>query len=273
MKTRSIVVLLTSMLLVVAATRRVASAVQEPAKALHGTVSSFKIGDFSAFVMTPDRNVPVNAPARWVWFFPANFFTAPPPGAGSESAQYANGWLDAGYYLVGIDLGFTGGSPASMKLFDEFYRQIMSRYAFTPRARMFLGSRGGLEAYGFAERYPERVARIGGIYPVSDWRNWPGVDALPLSPPETAFTADDLKNADVLNPIQNLKPMVAAGIEVLTLHGDRDVTVSLDANARAFTDRYRALGGNATMILLPAVGHDVSGIFRQELVDFLLGGK
>lgn len=253
--------------------RMAAAQAQEPPSPLHGTVSSFKVGDFSAFVMTPDRNRPTNTPARWIWFLPANFFTSPPPNAGSESEHYANAWLDAGYYLVGVDLGFTGGSPASMGLFDEFYRELMRRYSLTPKARMFLGSRGGLEAFGFAERYPDRVARIGGIYPVSNWRNWPGIDALPLSPPATAFTRADVANADALNPIANLKPMVDAGIEVLTLHGDRDYTVSVDANARAFTDRYRALGGKATMILLTGVGHDTSGIFRQELVDFLLGGR
>jgi predicted esterase len=73
------------------------------------------------------------------------------------------------------------------------------------------------------------------------------------------------------NPIQRLAPLAQAGVPILHIHGDADTVVPLEKNAGELARRYRALGGEVRLIVVPGKGHQVCDEFFhcQELVDFV----
>ena len=251
--------------------RAQAAAVQTAAGAIHGTLTTWTLARHTAYAITPLTKT--TEPREWIWIMPAgNVFANYPPAADSDGARYLNRFLDADAVVAGFDLGNTAGSPASMTLFVQFYEDMMRRYTIFEGARLFVMSRGGLEGYGYAERHPLNVARIGGVYPAVDWTNWPleTGQGLPVSPPDIGFTPVDLSLIDALNPINHLQPMAHASIKLMTIHGDKDTTVDLARNTLAVQRKYQALGGSMIVRVIPGMGHDTVGYFA-DLADFLLG--
>jgi predicted esterase len=61
-------------------------------------------------------------------------------------------------------------------------------------------------------------------------------------------------------------------IWVLHVHGDADQVVPLEENSGELARRYRALGGQVRLIVIPGKGHEVCPEFFQcqELVDFVI---
>lgn len=61
---------------------------------------------------------------------------------------------------------------------------------------------------------------------------------------------------------------------ILHIHGDADKLVPLDKNSQVVLDRYRTLGGNMRLIVVPGKGHAEIPEYFQEprLVQFLRDG-
>jgi pimeloyl-ACP methyl ester carboxylesterase len=74
------------------------------------------------------------------------------------------------------------------------------------------------------------------------------------------------------NPIDRLAPLAKAGVPIFHVHGDSDQLVPLEKNAGELARRFRALGGQARLIVIPGKGHQVCDEFFhcQELVDFVI---
>ena len=131
-------------------------------------------------------------------------------------------------------------------------------------------SRGGLMLYNWAAENPARVACIAGIYPVCDLRSYPGL--------ERACSAYGLSAAELEarlaehNPIDRLAPLAKAGVPILHVHGAADKVVPLEKNSAELARRYRALGGQAQLIVVPGKGHQVCDEFFhcRKLVDFVV---
>ena len=237
---------------------------------LHGTLETFSVDGHLACVVTPSPNRLGQRASEWVWFMPATFFSGGPWKSDADYVRYANAFLDAGLIIASVDVGLSCGSPASMRIFENFYLQMARTYRVGGPARLFAQSRGGLDAYAFAELHPDQVDRIGGIYPAVDWRNWPGINALPRAPLDVAFSADDVRNENALNPINNLRTLAQRGIRLFHVHGDIDDTVSLEINSRSLVAQYRAMGGDADLIVINGYGHYTYGFYRSEMVAFLV---
>jgi predicted esterase len=73
------------------------------------------------------------------------------------------------------------------------------------------------------------------------------------------------------NPIDRLAPLAKAGVPILHMHGNADTVVPLEKNAGELARRYRALGGQVRLIVIPGKGHEVCDEFFhcQEFVDFV----
>jgi dipeptidyl aminopeptidase/acylaminoacyl peptidase len=133
-------------------------------------------------------------------------------------------------------------------------------------------SRGGLMVTSWAASNPDLVAGIAGIYPVIDFRSYPGLDK---AAPAYGLTAAELgqKLADH-NPIERLAGLAKARVPVLLIHGDSDKVVPLEANSAEFAARYKAHGAEQAVKLIVAKGQGHNyweGFFRsQELVDFAI---
>jgi pimeloyl-ACP methyl ester carboxylesterase len=74
------------------------------------------------------------------------------------------------------------------------------------------------------------------------------------------------------NPIDRLAPLARATVPIFHIHGDADKVVPLDQNTLELARRYKALGGNAEVDVVPGKGHEeVPEFFQSEqLLGFLL---
>lgn len=220
---------------------------------------TFFVEGRKAFLMKPDQPAQGNP---WVFYAP----TLPGIPDRHESWMHQQ-FLDAGIAVAGIDLGEAYGSPHSSKYFDAFYQHLQDK-GYHKRCVLLGRSRGGLWISRFAIDHPERVQAIAGIYPVFDYRSYPGVARAGL-----AYRGLDFEAAQ-FTPVLTFQPVIDASIPVFLIHGDVDKVVPLEANSQAIQKAYQAAGkGDLIEIEVPkGQGHNVwPGFFRsQKLVDFVI---
>src|SRR5580658_8143644 len=166
-----------------------------------------EIGKYKGFILEPAK--PDSKGTRpWVWYAPT---------IGSYPNEN-NGWvlrklLDRGFYVCGVDVGESYGSPEGRKVFTEFYEQVVREYKLEKKVRLLAQSRGGLMIYNWAAENPEKVQCIVGIYPVCDLRSFPG---LKKAAPAYGLKPEELeKQLADHNPINRLKPLAEAGVPIL----------------------------------------------------------
>jgi pimeloyl-ACP methyl ester carboxylesterase len=138
-------------------------------------------------------------------------------------------FLSAGVAVAGIDVGEGYGSPAARKLFDAFYDQMTANRGLAKKPCLLGRSRGGLWVTSWACDHPERFAGLAGIYPVFDFRTYPGLDK---AAPAYEMTAAELEQQlDKHNPIARMSVLAKAKLPALMIHGDEDVVVPLKENS------------------------------------------
>ncbi|MFH0918845.1 MAG: discoidin domain-containing protein [Fibrobacterota bacterium] len=230
-----------------------------------------KIGTDSGFVIQPP--VPAEDGSKpCVWFAPTFI------GTGNDYPASCNAWylsrlIQQGFWVCGVDVGESYGSPRGRKLFNDMYDSLMARYQLDPKMVLMAQSRGGLMLYNWAadSGNSEKVSRIAGIYPVGDLRSYPGLGtAAPAYGMATQQLSDSLSSH---NPIDRLKPLFDAGVKILHIHGDVDGLVPLAQNSQVIYDRYTAMGGDMRLIVVPGYGHTEAAVFFQDprVLDFMLG--
>lgn len=233
----------------------------------------FQINGRHAFIMkpeTPASNAETSASNAdgkpWIFYGP----TLPAYPDKNETWMHQK-FLDAGVAVAGIDIGEAYGSPLSQPHFDALYDEMISR-GYSARPALLGRSRGGLYVSRFAIERPERVAAIGGIYPVFDYTAYPGVERAAAA---YGVTADELQQRQAeLNPIKKADLLAQAKIPVFIIHGMDDKVVPLETNSHALEAAYHRNGqaSNITVRKIEGQGHNFwPGFFQcQELVDFLI---
>ncbi len=231
-----------------------------------GTRTNFLVDGHMGFVVEPV--VPaINGKKPWVWYAPTI----------GNYPNKSNSWLferlgQHGFWICGIDVGESCGSPAGCDVYSKFYDTLMVRYHLDPKACLIPQSRGGLMLYNWAEEPGNsiKVSRIAGIYPVCDLSSYPGASrgaaAYGMSPDSFMLHIKEH------NPIDRLKPLSEAGVRIFHIHGDNDVVVPVNKNSQVIYDRYKAMGGDVTLVIIPGKGHEeIPEYFQsQELLNFLL---
>jgi hypothetical protein len=245
-----------------------AAAAAPPTKNLIVPGEVFDVGGHTAFLFTPAEvnALPPGAPRPWILYGPT--LAAYPDEA--ERWMHER-FTEAGVAVAGIDTGESYGSPAAVAATEKLHAEMVKRgYAAKPA---LLGrSRGGLWASAWAIAHPDLTAGLGGIYPVYDWRTYPGAEgaagAYGLTP------ADLLARVDELCPVERIDVAARAGIPICIIHGDIDVVVPIEPNSGRLKARYEALGKGDLVELIVAEGQGHSfweGFFHcQPLVDFLI---
>jgi hypothetical protein len=136
------------------------------------------------------------------------------------------GLLAAGYHIV------VGPVPTSrgpvMEQWDDYYDYLTS-HGFSPKPVMAGGGAATGEVYVWAERNPDKVACIYGENPIL---------RASIAP---------------VPPMDNLAPLAAAGVPIIHVCGSLDP--NLESQTREVERRYKALGGEMTVIVDPARGH------------------
>jgi hypothetical protein len=237
-----------------------------------GRLIELSVRGRKAYLVEPTGNV--DPQKRWVWTFP--FWLPINDGHGQlQHRFYAERLLAAGFHLAGIDVGTSCGSPTAAAVCQEFYQELVARHGLNRRARLIVQSNGGLLGYGWAFRHADCVDRIAGICPATDFRTWPllpNVVAFPERGLDYGLSLAELsRRAAEFNPIDNLRPLAAASVRILHIHGDQDDLVPLQANSQELASRYKKLGGSAQIVVLKGLGHGGTPLYESApLLSFLL---
>ncbi len=225
-------------------------------------------GKNKGFVIYRPDVTPAGGTRPWIFYAPT--FVEPDGYPDDGHAWLFKRLLAEGFSIAGVDVGESFGNPAGRAVYAEFHRAVTSRYGLAARACLLPQSRGGLMLYNWAAEHPECVQCVGGIYTVCDQSSWPGlaVSCAAYGMSEPGLTAV-LKDH---NPIDRLEPLARAGIAILHVHGDADTLVPLDRNSAELVRRYKALGGDATLVVIKGKGHRVEPEFFENprLLEFFL---
>lgn len=116
--------------------------------------------------------------------------------------------------------------------------------------------------YNWAVDNPDKVSCIYGDAPVCDLKSWPlgeGKGAgSPNDIPKLLKAFDAANETELLskaiNPIDQLEPLAKVKVPILHVYGDADTLVPWDENTGILSERYRALGGDITLIAKPGIG-------------------
>jgi dienelactone hydrolase len=216
----------------------------------------FAVDGATAWVVEP-RQVAPGKPWAWCLEFPDAF----------TERTGVSSLLEQGFHHVHLEVGNTFGCPRAQEQFDAFY-QVLRRGGLGPKAALIGISRGGLYAYRWAARHPERVACIYGDAPVCDFKSWPGGkgkgkgsagDWTQLQR-QYGFTTEVEALAFTGNPVDQLAPLAKAKVRLIHVVGDTDEVVPVAENTALIESRYRALGGRIQVIHKPGIGHHPHGL-------------
>jgi len=226
----------------------------------------FAIGGRSALLVTPKAPAPGKP---WIWR--TEFFGVDP--------QADVALLVKGLYVAYLDVGGLFGAPVALDAMDQYYAHVREAYGLSPKPALEGFSRGGLYAFNWAARHPDRVACLYVDAPVCDFKSWPGGGG------RSRFSGRDwrqllqaykLTDAEAraykLNPVDNLAPLAKARIPILSVIGDvNDWIVPIEENTLLVEKRYKALGGDIQVIKKPKAGHRPHSLpDPAPIVEFVL---
>ncbi len=194
----------------------------------------FALADRKCFVTVPTTNAPGNP---WVWRT-----SFPDFHAEVDLALLSNGW-----HIAFIDCVNMLGSDGSLDIYDRFYAVLTNEFSLGAKPALEAVSRGGLHAYRYAARRPERIACIYADTPVLDLKRWP------LGWPDSGREVKDalsfygFKDEDDLrayrgNPIDVLAPIAKARIPLRHVVSLNDTVVPPEENTLEAKRRIEALG-------------------------------
>jgi len=236
-----------------------------PPKKLPVPGETFLIGDVPAFIMRPEEKLR-KTPQPWVWYAPTL------PGLPDEAERWMHEqFLAKGIAVAGIDVGESYGSPTGREKFTALYKELTEKRGFSRKPVLLCRSRGGLMVLNWAVEHPESVGGIAGIYPVFDWRSWPGTAK---AAPAYGLSADELEKLTKAQcPIERVQSLIEAKVPVFLIHGDADIVVPLEKNSAELQRRYEEAGAGklVELIVPPGQGHNYwEGFFKcKELVRFV----
>jgi pimeloyl-ACP methyl ester carboxylesterase len=214
----------------------------------------FQIGKNPVIIVEPRKPVPGR---RWVWR--AEFFNAFP--------AFDISMLERGWWLAFMSVGNTFGCPSAMKRFDVFYKELTEKHGFHKRPVLEGLSRGGLYVYNWAARNTDKTGLIYADNPVCDFKSWPGGKGSgPGSKPDWeallkcyGFKSEKQALAWDKNPVDNLKPIIKAGIPLVHVYGDADEVVPWYENTKVLAERVKKLGGKIKLFRKPGCKHHPHG--------------
>ena len=226
---------------------------------------NFKIDGRQCMLVVPKTPAEGNP---WVWR--TEFFGHEPQG---DIAL-----LEKGFHAAYIDVQNMYGAPVAMGHMDALYAHVTAKYGLSPKTVLEGFSRGGLFAFNWAAKNPDKVACIYTDAPVCDFKSWPGGKGKGKGSAgdwQGCQKAYGFTEAEAMaykfNPVDNLEPLAKAKIPLLHVCGETDDVVPIEENTRLIEQRYKALGGAITVIAKPFNGHHPHSLKDPtHIVNFIL---
>ncbi|MGJ8643448.1 MAG: alpha/beta hydrolase family protein [Luteolibacter sp.] len=179
--------------------------------------------------------------------------------------QFSNADLklvDEGYYVV-LAHGDVAGHPKGNANIDATYEMLTMKFGFSKTCSMASMSRGTLSLFRWASENPEKVNSIyvdNGVLNVLSWpagKLVPGNDSIASGAPASwedfkqkfGYATDEEALKTKESPIDLLEPLAKAGVPILSVCGDKDEAVPYEENDAILEERYKALGGEITVIV------------------------
>ena len=225
----------------------------------------FEYDTRACIVVVPKETAPGKP---WIWR--ARFFGHEP--------QTDLALLSKGFHLVYMDVVGLFGSPRAVVYWNTFYDYLTKEHHFAKKAALEGMSRGGLNIFNWAAANPEKVACIYADAPVCDFKSWPGGKGASQGSPDDwkvcleayGFTEEQALAYDK-NPIDNLEPLAKAKIPLFHVCGGADESVPVAENTAIVEERYKALGGDITVVIKEGCGHHPHSLKDPApIVDFIL---
>lgn len=209
----------------------------------------FVVNGRAAYIIEPHS--PANG-RPWIWR--PEFFGVEPQ---TELALLSQGW-HAGY----VDVRNLYGCPVALDAMDAFYDQVTRQYGLAHRVVLAGFSRGGLYAFNWAVRHPDRTDSIYVDAPVLDFKSWPagrGKGRGSSGDWERLLSVYHLTEKEALeypgNPIDTLPVLAEHHIPIISVCGGADTTVPMEENTGIAAERYQKLGGVMQVIVKPGGEH------------------
>lgn len=217
---------------------------------------------------------PLHAAKGHPWIWRTEFFGHEP--------QADSTLLTKGFHVVYLDVQDMYGAPAALDLMDSFYTYLTRHMHLSKKTVLEGFSRGGLFALNWAARHPDRTSCLYLDAPVCDFKSWPGHQGKgPGSDADWeklkkvyGFHSDAEALAYKYNPVDNLRPLAARHIPILSVCGGADSVVPIDENSGLIEQRYKKLKGKMQMIIKPGGGHHPHSLKDPTpIVEFILNNR
>jgi sialidase-1 len=205
---------------------------------------SFTLAGHPAFVVVPKHAAPGNP---WIWR------TSFPDFHSEVDQELAYN----GYHIGFINVVTLLGSDSALDIMDQFYDQARSQWQLAEKPALEPCSRGGLHAYRYAARHPQRVACIFGDVPVMDLKSWPLGWAGAKQQVKDAMTFYGFNSEAEIkafkgNPIDLLAPIADAKIPMRHAICLNDRVVPPEQNTLEAQRRLKKLGHDMELVIVQA---------------------
>ena len=171
------------------------------------------------------------------------------------------------------------GCDASLDSMDRFHYRVTKEFGLADRPALYAVSRGGLHAYRYAARRPERIACLYADVPVMSLASWP-LAAGAAQPLQDALKHYGFADEAELqrfkgNPIDLLEPIAKARLPLRHLISLGDRVVPPEQNTLEAQRRLRALGHDLDLVTIDqgtekSKGHQFPDTAVDETVEWIV---
>ena len=168
--------------------------------------------------------------------------------------------LRDGYHHVTINTFAHRMDETGLKVSAAFQKYLVEKLGFAPKAYLIGMSWGGFFSVRYATNYPDNVAKIYMDAPLlcfKDFRHGVG-------PWEKCAPADGDWSKCPEMPLNMAERLAARDIPVLVLYGGMDTTCPPDRNCEPFMERFRAAGGDLTVVKRGLYAHHPHGVEESD---------
>lgn len=187
--------------------------------------------------------------------------------------------LRRGFHVAYLNVVNLLGCDASLDSMDRFHYRVTKEFGLAERPALYAVSRGGLHAYRYAARRPERIACLYADVPVMSLASWP-LAAGAVQPLQDALKHYGFADEAALqrfqgNPIDLLEPIAKARLPLRHVISLSDRVVPPEQNTLEAQRRLRALGHDLEIVTIDqgtekSKGHQFPDTAVDQTVDWIV---